>query len=258
MSTPRPCAATPCSRAVARLRVVWTLAVLLLLVAPFAGFVLPASVLAHHTTIKMPFAAGATWRVLQGYNGSSHQNNSSTWQYYYSLDLVRADGNTAGQRVLSAVDGTIRWIDEAYGGMSINLGDGYAFAYFHTVLAPGLAAGQTIRQGQYLGTVAPPGGALNPRRASVGSQTLANIQERLADLDRKGIDIQFLFPSFLLEVNTWEDGGLGNGVCRGYNTWLAKMCAEAPERLVIRQRPEEESIGDEGDVHVVLEDHAWT
>ncbi|MEZ4497819.1 MAG: hypothetical protein R2845_13815, partial [Thermomicrobiales bacterium] len=46
---------------------------------------------------------------------------------------------------------------EAYGGMSINLADGYALAYFHTTLAPGLAAGQTVRQGQYLGTVAPPG-----------------------------------------------------------------------------------------------------
>jgi len=161
MSTPRPWTATPCPRAAARLRAAWTLAVLLLLVAPFAGFVLPASVLAHHTNIKMPFAKGAPWRILQGYNGSSHQNNSSTWQYYYSLDLVRADGNTAGQRVLSPVDGTIRWIDESYGGMSINLGDGYAFAYFHTNLDPGLAAGQTIRQGQYLGTVAPPGAAGN-------------------------------------------------------------------------------------------------
>ena len=49
------------------------------------------------------------------------------------------------------------WIDEAYGGMSINLADGYALAYFHTTLAPGLAAGQSVRQGQYLGTVAPPG-----------------------------------------------------------------------------------------------------
>ena len=82
------------------------------------------------------------------------------------------------------------------------------------------------------GTAAPPGGALNnARRASVGSQTLANVKERLADLDREGIDIQFLFPSFLLEVNTWTDGGLGNGVCRAYNTWLAKACAAAPERL---------------------------
>jgi hypothetical protein len=97
--------------------------------------------------------------VLQGYNGSSHQNNSSTWQYYYSLDLVRADGNTAGQRVISPVDGTIRWIDESTGGMSINLGDGYAFAYFHTRIAPGLAAGQAVTQGQYLGTVAPAGEA---------------------------------------------------------------------------------------------------
>ncbi|MEA2513429.1 MAG: hypothetical protein QOJ59_2916, partial [Thermomicrobiales bacterium] len=155
----RPCAAKPCLHGAARTRVGWMLVVLLLLLAPFAGFVQPTTVLAHHTQIKMPFASGATWRILQGYNGSSHQNNSSTWQYYYSLDLVRADGNTAGQRVISPVDGTIRWIDESTGGMSINLGDGYAFAYFHTRLAPGLAAGQAIRQGQYLGTVAPAGEA---------------------------------------------------------------------------------------------------
>jgi hypothetical protein len=161
MSTPLPCAAKPRPRGAARLRVGWTLAVLLLLVAPFAGFVLPVPVLADHTNIKLPFASGATWQVLQGYNGSSHQNTSSTYQYYYSLDLVRADGNTAGQRVLSAVDGTIRWIDTTYGGMSINLGDGYAFAYFHTYLAPGLAAGQTVQQGQYLGTIAAPGDAGN-------------------------------------------------------------------------------------------------
>ncbi|HEY7035345.1 MAG TPA: IPT/TIG domain-containing protein [Thermomicrobiales bacterium] len=161
MSTLRPCAATPCPHGAARLRVGWALAVLFLLVPPFAGFVTPGTVLAHHTNIKLPFASGATWRVLQGYNGSSHQNNSSTWQYYYSLDLVRVDGNTAGQRVLSAVNGTIRWIDTSYGGMSINLGDGYAFAYFHTYLAPGLAAGQTVTQGQYLGTIAGPGDAGN-------------------------------------------------------------------------------------------------
>ena len=159
MSIIRPCAAHPCSHGAARIRVCTTLALLLLLISPFAGFVTPAPVEAHHTNIKMPFAAGSTWRVLQGYNGSSHQNNSSTWQYYYSLDLVRADGNTAGQRVLSPVDGTIRWIDESSGGMSINLGDGYAFAYFHTRIDPSCREGKTVRQGQFLGTVAPAGEA---------------------------------------------------------------------------------------------------
>jgi predicted TIM-barrel fold metal-dependent hydrolase len=82
------------------------------------------------------------------------------------------------------------------------------------------------------GTAAPPSARqANARRASVGSQTLGNVKERLEDLDREGIDVQFLFPSFLLEVNTWEDGVLANAVCRAYNTWLARVCAEAPQRL---------------------------
>lgn len=51
-------------------------------------------------------------------------------------------------------------------------------------------------------------------RAPVGSQTLSNAKERLLDLDREGIDVQFLYPGFLLLVNSWADRVLGNGVCR--------------------------------------------
>ena len=93
------------------------------------------------------------------------------------------------------------------------------------------------------GSAAPPGGELAKfRRASFGSQTLSNIDERLDDLDKEGIDVQFLFPSFLLHVNSWDDGVLGNGVCHAYNTWLGKVCGAAPDRwigvgLVGRQDP---------------------
>ncbi|HET8522593.1 MAG TPA: M23 family metallopeptidase, partial [Thermomicrobiales bacterium] len=129
------------------------------------------------TALKLPFPGGTTWSVLQGYNGNpqwggSHYNCdpltsldsvghtiscSQYWQYKYSFDLVNAGGPTAGQPVISPVNGVIRWIDDYYGGMSIDLGNGYAVAYFHTYLAPGLAPGQTLRQGQYLGTIAGPG-----------------------------------------------------------------------------------------------------
>ena len=127
--------------------------------------------------MKMPFASGSTWVVSQGYNtspkeGGDHYNCdpatlkdsisqsekcNAPWQYKYSLDLVRADGQTAGQQVLSPVNGTITWIDLSTGGLSINLGDGYAFALFHVNLEPSLAAGQTLSVGQVLGTVAPAG-----------------------------------------------------------------------------------------------------
>ena len=82
------------------------------------------------------------------------------------------------------------------------------------------------------GTAAPPGKKIQAaRRASVGSQTLANVGERLHDLDREGIDVQFLYPSFLLHVNAWSDGMLAMAVCRAYNSWLAEICKQAPNRL---------------------------
>lgn len=107
--------------------------------------------------IAWPFAGGV-WKVTQGYNGSSHYNGGGGWQYYYSLDLARADGNSAGQSVLSPVSGTIRWIDPSTGGMSIDLGNGYAVAFFHVTLAGGLQAGQPVTQGQYMGYISGPGG----------------------------------------------------------------------------------------------------
>jgi predicted TIM-barrel fold metal-dependent hydrolase len=82
------------------------------------------------------------------------------------------------------------------------------------------------------GTGAPPGTKIQPaRRASVGSQTLTNIKERLHDLDKEAIDLQFLYPSFLLHVNAWPDGVLAMSVCRAYNSWLAETCRQAADRL---------------------------
>jgi uncharacterized protein len=82
------------------------------------------------------------------------------------------------------------------------------------------------------GTGAPPGKAIqSARRASFGSQTLTNIKDRLEDLDKEAIDVQFLYPSFLLHVNSWPDGILAMSVCRAYNTWLAEACKKAPDRL---------------------------
>ncbi|HSK30571.1 MAG TPA: amidohydrolase family protein [Candidatus Limnocylindria bacterium] len=90
----------------------------------------------------------------------------------------------------------------------------------------------TIKGAGAPGTAAPPGKALqSARRASPGSQTLTNLKDRLDDLDKEGIDVQFLYPSFLLHVNAWPDGILAMGVCRAYNTWLAETCNKVPDRL---------------------------
>lgn len=131
--------------------------------------------------IKLPFRGGEVWTFGQGYNtspaeGGSHWNCDPTtlkdqpsqtqgcrapYQYRFSIDLYMADGSTAGRALLSPVNGVIRWIDQSTGGLSIDLGDGYAVAFFHTDLFAGLAAGQTVRQGQQLAVVSPPGGGAN-------------------------------------------------------------------------------------------------
>jgi uncharacterized protein YraI len=98
--------------------------------------------------------SGGEWRFLQGYNGSSHYN-SGLWQYRDSIDLVRTDGSTAGQPVYSPVNGTIRWFDPSTGGVSIDMGNGYAFAMFHAYYDAGLKEGDYVTQGQYMGTIAP-------------------------------------------------------------------------------------------------------
>jgi uncharacterized protein YgiM (DUF1202 family) len=102
--------------------------------------------------------SGGQWTIMQGYHGSSHQNQDSLWQYEYSLDLARVDGNTAGQPVYSPVNGVVRWTDPSTGGISIDIGNGHAVAMFHVTFLGGLEAGTSVRQGQVLGEISGPGG----------------------------------------------------------------------------------------------------
>lgn len=101
--------------------------------------------------------SGGEWEITQGYNGSSHQNESSTWQYYYSFDIARTDGNTAAQPVYSPVNGTVRWTEQSSGGIAIDMGNGYAVAIFHITVDPGLSWGDPLTQGQRIGHISGPG-----------------------------------------------------------------------------------------------------
>ena len=113
----------------------------------------PAAPAPSGSTIAWP-VSGGEWEFLQGYNGSSHYD-SGLWQYGNSIDLIRTDGSTAGQPVYSPVSGTIRWFDPSTGGISIDMGNGYAFAMFHAYYDGSLSEGDYVTQGQYLGTIAP-------------------------------------------------------------------------------------------------------
>ncbi|MGC4192811.1 MAG: SH3 domain-containing protein [Thermomicrobiales bacterium] len=128
--------------------------------APTTGPTQAPTIPAGNSLIIWP-VKGGEWEISQGYHGSSHQNESSLWQYADSFDIVRNDAETAGQPVYSPVNGTIRWFDPSTGGISIDMGDGYAFALFHMDVDPSLVVGQTLTQGQYIGTIAQPGGGGN-------------------------------------------------------------------------------------------------
>lgn len=103
--------------------------------------------------------SGGTWSIIQGYNGGTHQNRSSTAQYYYALDIARTDGATAGQPVYAPASGTVLWQDAGSGGIAINMGNGYTIALFHGTFDGSLVRGSQVSQGQYIGTVSGPGGA---------------------------------------------------------------------------------------------------
>lgn len=104
---------------------------------------------------------GGEWYIGQGYNGSSHQNSGSLWQYQYSFDLARTDENTGGEPTYSPVNGTVRWLDPSTGGISIDIGGGLAVALFHIDIDPSISPGDWLSQGQYIGTVSHPGGGGN-------------------------------------------------------------------------------------------------
>ncbi len=165
----------------ARARSLLALAVVLSALLPVLLAPASRTVSAHHTGIVLPFAAGAEWVVSQGYNtspaeGWSHYDcnprtgkddvSRSTrcdpgWQYKYSFDLRRADGEEAGERVLSPATGVVSWVDRAYGGFALDLGDGYAVAVFHLDLAREIEVGRQLSAGQRIGNVAGPGGGGN-------------------------------------------------------------------------------------------------
>ena len=56
--------------------------------------------------------------------------------------------------------------------------------------------------------------------------------ERVAELDREGIDVAVLYPSLGLGIGGITDPEHAVAACRIYNDWLAGYCAAAPKRLI--------------------------
>ena len=70
--------------------------------------------------------------------------------------------------------------------------------------------------------------AINPACAAGA----ADLDQRLADMDAEGIDVQVLFGGLIIGLTSYDDAGFALDVARAYNDWLlGKVCGHNPERL---------------------------
>lgn len=96
----------------------------------------------------------------------------------------------------------------------------------HTVYA---VEGRPYPQQAGRGRGAPVDAATNPA-AAAGAW---DVQVRLRDMDREGIDRQVLYGSFAIGVTSYRDPGLAADVARAFNDWmLDDVCAADPARLL--------------------------
>ncbi len=65
---------------------------------------------------------------------------------------------------------------------------------------------------------------------SIESQELTDVNARLSDLDKAGIDVQVIFPTVFL-VPLSDEPRFEAALARSYNTWMAEVCRQAPDRL---------------------------
>lgn len=117
-------------------------------------------------TVLLPFRGGQSVRIIQGYNGGSHQGRSR-----FALDLLLASGTSSGAEVLSPIAGTVAWAfapGTGNGCMAIALAGGsYSVMLCHVALQRSFRRGEPIQQGQVIGTVGAPGTVGNNGTAHV-------------------------------------------------------------------------------------------
>jgi murein DD-endopeptidase MepM/ murein hydrolase activator NlpD len=97
---------------------------------PYVDTAVALAMKGHVTLVDLtfPFQAGTTWRITQGYNGTTSHNISGNYpdeRYAFDLQLVEKDkggdyvvsDKTRGQPVLAAADGVVVWVRPGENGM---------------------------------------------------------------------------------------------------------------------------------------------
>lgn len=189
----------------------------LLRAAAFAVALLlvPHAVSAQSTpnlALKLPFPAGSSWRVLQGYNGGTHVPGPER----YALDLVRDDGATANADVVAPVSGTMWYMNAPGAGngcLSIkgDGGSGLIVQMCHIFARP-FRVDERIEAGQALGTIGPNG--------TVGNNGMAHLHlsmHRTSDYGVTRVPVPFAAPNGvpLDGVTLVPDGSYNQFACPG-------------------------------------------
>jgi hypothetical protein len=162
---------------------------LLLALAFLVTFLSSTSARTTHAagSVALPFAGGRAVRIIQGYNGGTHQGRSQ-----YGLDLVLADGDTGGAEVVSPFDGTVAFAQSGGNGcLAVALKDGsHSVMLCHVALSHAYARGEAISRGQTLGTVGAAG--------TVGNNGVAHVHMELHRGGRSNSPVPFSEPDGLL------------------------------------------------------------
>jgi uncharacterized protein YraI len=138
--------------------------------------------------IALPFPGGQAVRIIQGYNGGSHQGRSR-----YALDLVLAAGGTSGAEVVAPIEGSVSWANApgaANGCMAIAFRDGsYSVTLCHVQFNRSYRWGESIAVGKSLGTVG--------RAGAVGNNGTPHVHMELHRGGRSGNPVPFGPPDGL-------------------------------------------------------------
>jgi len=73
-------------------------------------------------------------------------------------------------------------------------------------------------------------GQLERNDVLTACREITDVEARLADMDRLGVDIQVIYPTLFLVYLT-DDTGLETALCQAYNRWMASVSEKSHGRL---------------------------
>jgi predicted TIM-barrel fold metal-dependent hydrolase len=65
---------------------------------------------------------------------------------------------------------------------------------------------------------------------AIASRELSDVNARINDMDRLGVEVQVVYPTLFLVYLT-DDAELETALCKAYNSWLGDACAKSNGRL---------------------------